>query len=128
MNSVQQVIVNAIMRAQVSAILLTDVLFVQAAIQEINLKKGENAMSNMRRRQLDDEEVKNVSGGNLQVNVNDNGEAFLLLVNPDMTVANVFKILTDGEDVYAEIMEKYYNLPGNKDIEMLKILKSEGKI
>ena len=85
-------------------------------------------MSNSTRRQLNDEELQIVSGGNLQVNVNSAGEAYLLLVNPDMTVANAFKILTNGEDVYNEIMAKYYDLPGNKDIEMLKILRAEGKI
>lgn len=83
---------------------------------------------NKNRIMLTEEEADKVAGGNLQVNVDSEGNAELWLVNPNMTIAKKFKILTSGPDVYAEIMQKYYTLSGNKDMAMLQILANEKKI
>ena len=80
------------------------------------------------RKAIDMKELENVTGGSLYCNTNSDGVKVLERLDADHNVIGTWRILTSKNDVYSELKEKYFDLEGNKDLVMIDILLSEGKI
>ena len=77
---------------------------------------------------LNNEDMEKVTGGSLYCNTNADGVKVLERLDADHNVIATWRILTTKNDVYTEMKEKYFTLEGNKDLAMIDILISEGKI
>ena len=76
---------------------------------------------------LDMEDMEQVTGGSLYCNTVD-GVKVLERLDAEHNVIETWRILTTKNDVYNELKTKYFTLEGNKDLVMIDILLSEGKI